>query len=103
MATELKRKLDYDDHLRLLWWKGRGRAPEMEPYVGSNPWGRGGAGPVPRSRPPRPASLQDPVNDAYAPNAQSEIYKKSSIDLAMRNAFRKMRRFLMTTKPTFSI
>ncbi|OAI52785.1 acetamidase [Planctomycetaceae bacterium SCGC AG-212-F19] len=30
--------------------------------------------------------------------AQSEIYKKSSIDLAMRDAFRKMRRFLMTTK-----
>ncbi len=32
------------------------------------------------------------------PNAQSEIYKKSSIDLAMRDAFRKMRRFLMTTR-----
>ena len=31
-------------------------------------------------------------------NAQSEIYKKSSIDLAMRDAFRKMRRFLMTTR-----
>jgi acetamidase/formamidase len=31
-------------------------------------------------------------------DAQSEIYKKSSIDLAMRDAFRKMRRFLMTTK-----
>jgi acetamidase/formamidase len=31
-------------------------------------------------------------------NAQSEIYSKSSIDLAMRDAFRKMRRFLMTTK-----
>jgi acetamidase/formamidase len=30
--------------------------------------------------------------------AQSEIYKKSSIDLAMRDAFRKMRRFLMTTQ-----
>jgi acetamidase/formamidase len=30
--------------------------------------------------------------------AQSEIYKKSSIDLALRDAFRKMRRFLMTTK-----
>ncbi len=30
--------------------------------------------------------------------AQSEIYKKSSIDLALRDAFRKMRRFLMTTQ-----
>jgi acetamidase/formamidase len=31
-------------------------------------------------------------------DAQSEIYKKSSIDRALRDAFRKMRRFLMTTK-----
>ena len=30
--------------------------------------------------------------------AQSEVYKKSSIDAAMRDAFRKARRFLMTTK-----
>ena len=30
--------------------------------------------------------------------AQQEIYSKSSIDLAMRDAFRKMRRFLMTTR-----
>jgi hypothetical protein len=30
--------------------------------------------------------------------AQSEIYQKSSVDLAMRDAFRKMRNFLMTTK-----
>jgi len=30
--------------------------------------------------------------------AQSEIYKKSSIDLALKDAFRKMRRFLMGTK-----
>ncbi len=30
-------------------------------------------------------------------DAQSEIYKKSSIDFAMRDAFRKVRRFLMTT------
>lgn len=30
--------------------------------------------------------------------AQSDIYSKSSIDLAMRDAFRKMRRFLMDTK-----
>ena len=31
-------------------------------------------------------------------NAQSEIYTKSSLDLAMRDAFRKMRHFLMTTQ-----
>ncbi|GJD53210.1 hypothetical protein OPKNFCMD_5982 [Methylobacterium crusticola] len=31
-------------------------------------------------------------------NAQSEIFEKSSVDLAMRDAFRKMRRFLMTAK-----
>lgn len=31
-------------------------------------------------------------------NAQSEIYKRASIDSAMRDAFRKARRFLMTTK-----
>lgn len=30
--------------------------------------------------------------------AQSEIYSKSSVDLAMRDAFRKMRHFLMKTK-----
>ncbi len=30
--------------------------------------------------------------------AQSDIYSKSSVDLAMRDAFRKMRHFLMTTK-----
>ena len=30
--------------------------------------------------------------------AQSEIYKRASIDAAMRDAFRKARRFLMTTK-----
>jgi len=30
--------------------------------------------------------------------AQQEIYSKSSVDLAMRDAFRKMRRFLMQTK-----
>jgi acetamidase/formamidase len=30
--------------------------------------------------------------------AQSDIYKKSSLDLAMRDAFRKARRFLMTAK-----
>jgi acetamidase/formamidase len=32
------------------------------------------------------------------PKAQSEIYSKSSIDLALRDAFRKMRHFLMTTR-----
>ena len=31
-------------------------------------------------------------------NAQSEIYTKSSLDLAMRDAFRKTRHFLMTTQ-----
>jgi acetamidase/formamidase len=31
-------------------------------------------------------------------NAQADIYKKSSVDLAMRDAFRKMRHFLMTTQ-----
>lgn len=31
-------------------------------------------------------------------DAQSEIYSKSSVDLAMRDAFRKMRHFLMTTR-----
>ena len=30
--------------------------------------------------------------------AVRQIYEKSSIDLALRDAFRKMRRFLMTTK-----
>ena len=30
--------------------------------------------------------------------AQEKIYEKSSVDLAMRDAFRKMRHFLMTTK-----
>ena len=32
------------------------------------------------------------------PKAQTEIYAKSTLDLAMRDAFRKMRRFLMTTQ-----
>jgi acetamidase/formamidase len=32
------------------------------------------------------------------PKAQSEIYGKSSVDLALRDAFRKMRAFLMTVK-----
>ena len=31
-------------------------------------------------------------------DAQSKIYEKSSIDLAMKDAFRKMRHFLMTTQ-----
>ena len=33
-----------------------------------------------------------------ASRAQQEIYEKSSIDLALKDAFRKMRTFLMTTK-----
>lgn len=36
--------------------------------------------------------------EALGEDAQSEIYSKSSIDSAMRDAFRKMRHFLMTTK-----
>ena len=32
------------------------------------------------------------------PKAQQEIYSKSSVDLALRDAFRKMRHFLMTTQ-----
>lgn len=32
------------------------------------------------------------------PSAQTEIYKKSSVDLALRDAFHKMRHFLMKTK-----
>ena len=32
------------------------------------------------------------------PQAQSEIYKRSSVDGAMRDAFRKMRQFLMSAK-----
>ncbi|PJE26396.1 Acetamidase/formamidase [Pseudooceanicola antarcticus] len=36
--------------------------------------------------------------DDLGPTAQSDIYGKSSIDGAMRDAFRKMRKFLMTTK-----
>lgn len=32
------------------------------------------------------------------PKAQAEIYGKSSVDLALRDAFRKMRHFLMTTQ-----
>ena len=35
---------------------------------------------------------------ALGPKAQSEIYSKSSVDLALRDAFRKMRHFLMTTQ-----
>lgn len=36
--------------------------------------------------------------DALGDEAQSAIYSKSSIDAAMRDAFRKMRHFLMTTQ-----
>ena len=34
----------------------------------------------------------------FGAKAQSDIYSKSSVDLALRDAFRKMRKFLMTTK-----
>lgn len=36
--------------------------------------------------------------EELGPKAQSDIYEKSSIDLALKDAFRKMRAFLMTTK-----
>jgi acetamidase/formamidase len=36
--------------------------------------------------------------EALGETAQSDIFAKSSVDGAMRDAFRKMRRFLMTTK-----
>lgn len=36
--------------------------------------------------------------NALGDSAQSEIYEKSSVDRAMRDAFRKMRHFLMTTQ-----
>jgi acetamidase/formamidase len=36
--------------------------------------------------------------EALGPKAQTEIYEKSSIDLALKDAFRKMRAFLMNTK-----
>ncbi len=36
--------------------------------------------------------------EELGPQAQSDIYSKSSIDLAMRDAFRKMRQFLMHAK-----
>ena len=34
----------------------------------------------------------------FGAKGQSEVYATSSLDLAMKDAFRKMRRFLMTTK-----
>src|SRR6266404_4320910 len=40
-----------------------------------------------------PNYLQD-----LGPTAQTDIFQKSSVDLAMRDAFRKMRRFLMNAK-----
>ena len=46
-----------------------------------------------------PAGLQPcELSASSGANAQSEIFTKSSVDLAMRDAFRKMRRFLMTAK-----
>lgn len=51
------------------------------------------------------ADLRYPLLESYAnylaelgEKAQSEIYSKSSIDPAMRDAFRKMRHFLMMAK-----
>src|SRR5262249_33940969 len=46
----------------------------------------------PRRR-PHPPDSQD-----LGAKAESDIYSKSSVDLAMRDAFRKMRHFLMTTR-----
>ena len=34
----------------------------------------------------------------FGANGQSEVYAKSSLDLAMKDAFRKVRRFLMNTR-----
>ena len=34
----------------------------------------------------------------FGAQGQGEVYAKSSLDLAMKDAFRKMRRFLMTCK-----
>ena len=42
--------------------------------------------------------LRRTISPSSGPKAQSEIYEKSSIDLALRDAFRKMRHFLMTTQ-----
>jgi acetamidase/formamidase len=36
--------------------------------------------------------------EELGPQAQSEVYSKSSVDLAMRDAFRKVRHFLITTQ-----
>ena len=52
---------------------------------------------------PRPsgwctASASPTISAELGAKAQSEIYSKSSVDLAMRDAFRKMRHFLMTTQ-----
>jgi acetamidase/formamidase len=44
------------------------------------------------------ASASPIISPSSAHKAQSDIYSKSSVDLAMRDAFRKMRKFLMTTK-----
>jgi acetamidase/formamidase len=45
-----------------------------------------------------PARLQLRHLEELGPRAQQEIYDKSSIDPALRDAFRKVRSFLMTTK-----
>ena len=44
------------------------------------------------------ASASPTISQELGAKAQSEIYAKSSVDLALRDAFRKMRAFLMTTK-----
>ena len=41
---------------------------------------------------------QNGLAEELGATAQQDIYQKSSIDLALKDAFRKMRAFLMTTK-----
>jgi hypothetical protein len=45
----------------------------------------------------RPASAIPIVSPSSAPKGQSEVYARSSLDLAMKDAFRKVRRFLTHT------
>ena len=44
--------------------------------------------------------MASPIRTIWAPRRrrQTDIFEKSSVDGAMRDAFRKMRRFLMTTR-----
>jgi hypothetical protein len=53
---------------------------------------------LPHKRPSGQHRRNGEARVELGPEAQSKIYEKSSIDLAMRDAFRKMRHFLMTTK-----